>query len=164
MPPVRMRERGRAKKGTIARLLKQLFKRYPGRLIFTAICVMFNVIGNMCSSIFVGLVTSIVTRSVELNINPFDISAKIEADAMGGSISLATNATVLLIVMGVMYVIGIFATWGWNRTMAITTHEFLNDFRKAMFNHMEALVSSLLKPLFLHGLMSMKTSRIITLH
>ena len=139
MPPVNVKIKGRAKKGTIARLLKQLFKRYPCRLIFSAICVMFNVIGNMCSSIFVGLVTSIVTRSVELKVNPFDIGAKIEADAMGGTFHLATNATVLLIIMGVMYVIGIFATWGWNRTMAITTHEFLNDFRKAMFNHMEDL-------------------------
>ena len=139
MPPVNVKIKGRAKKGTIKRLLKQLFKRYPGRLIFSAICVMFNVIGNLCSSIFVGLVTSIVTRAIETSVNPFDISAKIEADAMGGSIHLATNATVLLIVMGVMYTIGVLATWGWNRTMAITTHEFLNDFRKAMFNHMEDL-------------------------
>ena len=137
MPPVKIR--GRAKKGTIKRLLKQLFKRYPGRLIFSSICVVFNVIGNLCSSIFVGLVTGIITRAIETKVNPFDISAKIEADAMGGTFHLATNATILLIVMGAMYVIGIIATWGWNRTMAITTHEFLNDFRKAMFNHMEDL-------------------------
>ena len=137
MPPVKIR--GRAKKGTIKRLLKQLFKRYPGRLIFSGICVVFNVIGNLCSSIFVGLVTGIVTRAIETNVNPFDISARIEADAMGGTFHLATNATVLLIIMGSIYVLGILATWGWNRTMAITTHEFLNDFRKAMFNHMEDL-------------------------
>ena len=137
MPPVKIR--GRAKKGTIKRLLKQLFKRYPGRLIFSGICVVFNVIGNLCSSIFVGLVTGIVTRAIETGVNPFDISARIEADAMGGTFHLATNATILLIIMGAMYVIGIIATWGWNRTMAITTHEFLNDFRKAMFNHMEDL-------------------------
>ena len=137
MPPVKIR--GRAKKGTIKRLLKQLFKRYPGRLIFPGICVVFNVIGNLCSSIFVGLVTGIVTRAIETGVDPFDISARIEADAMGGTFHLATNATVLLIIMGAIYVLGILATWGWNRTMAITTHEFLNDFRKAMFNHMEDL-------------------------
>ena len=137
MPPVKIR--GRAKKGTIKRLLKQLFKRYPGRLIFSGICVVFNVIGNLCSSIFVGLVTGIVTRAIETGVDPFDISARIEADAMGGTFHLATNATVLLIIMGAIYVLGILATWGWNRTMAITTHEFLNDFRKAMFNHMEDL-------------------------
>ena len=137
MPPVKIR--GRAKKGTIKRLLKQLFKRYPGRLIFSGICIVFNVIGNLCSSIFVGLVTGIVTRAIETGVNPFDISARIEADAMGGTFHLVTNATILLIIMGAMYVIGIIATWGWNRTMAITTHEFLNDFRKAMFNHMEDL-------------------------
>ena len=137
MPPVKIK--GRAKKGTIKRLLKQLFKRYPGRLIFSGICVVFNVIGNLCSSIFVGLVTGIITRAIETKVNPFDISARIEADAMGGTFHLATNATILLIIMGAMYVLGILATWGWNRTMAITTHEFLNDFRKAMFNHMEDL-------------------------
>ena len=137
MPPVKIR--GRAKKGTIKRLLTQLFKRYPGRLIFSGICVVFNVIGNLCSSIFVGLVTGIITRAIETKVNPFDISARIEADAMGGTFHLATNATILLIIMGSMYVLGVLATWGWNRTMAITTHEFLNDFRKAMFNHMEDL-------------------------
>ena len=139
MPPVRMRTRGRAKKGTIKRLLKQLFKRYPGRLILSAICVMFNVVGNLCSSVFVGLVTGVLTKAIELGQSPFDINSTYEAKAMGGSITLNTNATVLLIIMGVIYAVGILATWGWNRTMAVTTHEYLNDFRKVMFNHMEDL-------------------------
>ena len=139
MPPVRMKERGKAKKGTIKRLLKQLFKRYPGRLVLTAICVMFNVVGNLCSSVFVGLVTGVLTKAIELGQSPFDIHATYEAKAMGGSITLNTNATVLLIIMGIIYAVGILATWCWNRTMAVTTHEYLNDFRKVMFNHMEDL-------------------------
>ena len=42
MPPVRIRERGRAKKGTMKRLLKQLFKLYPGKLVLVLICLLFT--------------------------------------------------------------------------------------------------------------------------
>lgn len=139
MPPMKMRERGRAKKGTMLRLLKQLFKRYPGRLVITGICIVFTVISNLTSSVFVGLVTSVLTKCIEIQQNPFDITAQYEAVALGGSVILHTNATVLLIVMGGIYFVAIFASWLWNRTMAITTQEYLNDFREAMFNHMQDL-------------------------
>jgi len=139
MSPIVIKERGRAKKGTMKRLLKQLFKRYPKRLIFSGICIIFTVLSNLTSSLFVGLVTSIITKSIEIGKNPFDISAHYQAQAMGGSVTLNTNATVLLIIMGSIYLVGIFAAWSWNRTMAITTQEFLNDFREAMFNHMQDL-------------------------
>lgn len=139
MPPIRMRERGRAKKGTLPRLIKQLFKRYPGRLAFAAVCIVFTVLSNLTSSVFVGLVTSILTKSIEIGKNPFDITAKYQAEALGGSITLNTNATMLLIIMGSIYAVGVFAAWSWNRTMAITTQDFLNDFREAMFNHMQDL-------------------------
>ena len=42
-------------------------------------------------------------------------------------------------ILGSIYVVGIFASWTWNRTMAIVTQRFLNYFRKAMFNHMQDL-------------------------
>ncbi|MCQ2087270.1 MAG: ABC transporter ATP-binding protein/permease [Bacilli bacterium] len=137
MPPVRIR--ARAKKGTMTRLTKMVFKRYPWRMAISAICIVFNVFANLCSSIFVGFVSSVVTRAIELGKNPFDITASYKAEAMGGSVTINSNATILLIIMGVIYAIGIFAAWWWTRTMAITTQEFLNDFREAMFNHMEDL-------------------------
>ena len=139
MPPVRMKPGSRAKKGTMTRLTKILFKRYPWRMVLSALCIVFNVFANLCSSIFVGLVSSVVTRAIELGKNPFDITARYSADAMGGSITIKSNATVLLIIMGVIYLIGILAAWAWTRTMAVTTQEFLNDFREAMFSHMEDL-------------------------
>lgn len=139
MPPMRIRERGRAKKGTMTRLLKQLFKKYPGRLIVSAICIAFNAFANLASSIFAGLITGILAAALQANANPFDINARYTSSVMGGSFVISSNVSMLLIMMGIVYTFGVFASWWWNRTMAITVQDFMNDFRKAMFNHMQDL-------------------------
>ena len=142
MPPVRIKERARVKKGTMKRLIKQLFKMYPGRLIFAAICVIFNVFANLCSSIFVSLIAGILTKGIIDNqgaYNVFDITRMYEASVMGNSFTINTNIPILLIFMASIYGVGVFASWWWNRSMAIITQEYLNEFRKAMFNHMEDL-------------------------
>ena len=139
MPPVRMRERGRAKKGTMTRLVKILFKRYPGKLTVAALCIAFNALANLCSSVFVGLVTGVLASAIKTNTNPFDIHARLEATVMGGSFHITSNVTLLLIMMGIVYAAGVFCSWWWTRTMAIVTQSYMNDFRKAMFNHMQDL-------------------------
>ena len=123
------------KKGTFKRLLKQLFKRYPWQLVFSALCIMFNVFGNVSSSIFANFVTAVIIRGVETGTNPFEIAQTVTQ--MG--ITLTATLPTLLIGLGTIYFIGIFASWGWNRTMAIVTQKFLNEFRIAMFHHMEDL-------------------------
>ena len=138
-PGPRIRERGRAKKGTMTRLIKALFKRYPGQLIVAALCITFNAVANLCSSVFVGLVTGVLASGIQSHTNPFDINARLEASVMGGSFHIATNVTILLILMASVYAVGIFASWWWTRTMAIITQNYMNDFRKAMFNHMQDL-------------------------
>ena len=137
MPPVRMRERGRAKKGTLKRLLKELFKRYPAQLIISAFCIVFNIFANLCSSLFMNFITTILTKAIISGGNPLDINASYEAMAMGFTIK--SNVTILLIMLGSVYAVGVFASWFWNRTMAIVTQKFMNIFRKAMFNHMQDL-------------------------
>ncbi len=142
MPPVRIKERARVKKGTMPRLIKQLFKMYPGQLIFVGVCIIFNVFANLCSSIFASLIAGILTAAVYANggvFNAFDITKTYEASVMGNSFTINTNIPILLIAMGSVYFVGIFASWWWNRSMAIITQEYLNEFRKAMFNHMEDL-------------------------
>lgn len=139
MPPVRIKERGRAKKGTMKRLLKNLFKRYPRQLIVSAICIAFNALANLASSIFVGLVVGVLYTAIIQNANPFDINAHYEAAVMGGTFTVHTNVTFLLIIMGAVYGVGVFASWWWTRTMAIVTQNYMNDFRKYMFNHMQDL-------------------------
>ncbi len=139
MPAPRIRERGRAKKGTMKRLVKILFKRYPGQLTVAALCIVFNAFCNLTSSIFVGLVTGVLSSAIQTHTNPFDINAKLSAAVMGGSFNITTNATILLIIMASIYAVGVFCSWWWTRTMAIVTQNYMNDFRKAMFNHMQDL-------------------------
>ena len=142
MPPVRMRERGRAKKGTMKRLIKKLFKEFPAHLILSAFCIVFNVFGNLCSSIFAGLISGVLTSGIIENggpYNPFDFSKFYSADVFGGSFTIRTNIPILLIAMGTVYFFGIFASWGWTRTMAIVTQKFMNKFRIDMFSHMQDL-------------------------
>ena len=135
MPPVRIRHRERAKKGTLKRLMKELVKRYPFQLIVSALCIIFNIFANISSSIFMGSVTKIVTLGIEKGVNP--LVGIIETDYMG--IPLRTNVTYLIIILAIIYAVGVFASWFWNRTRAIVTQKFMNEFRKAMFNHMQDL-------------------------
>ena len=140
MPPVRIRERGKAKKGTIKRLLKTLFKLYPIRLTIALFCIIFNVFANLSSSIFANFVTVCITKAVMTPglepQNPF--IGSYDVTAMGITI-YGTNVTYLLIAMASIYAVGIFAAWWWNRTMAIVTQLFMNRFRKEMFNHLQDL-------------------------
>ena len=138
MPPVRIKERGKAKKGTLKRLLKQLFHLYPFQLITSAICIIFNIFSNLCSSIFVNLIVNALATSLASGgtLNPF--VDKFDIQAMGINFT-NINITILLIAMGVIYTLGIFAAWYWNRTMAIVTQEFLNKFRIKMFEKMQDL-------------------------
>lgn len=141
MPPVRIKERQKAKKGTIKRLLKTLFKLYPYRLISALICILFNVFANLSSSIFANFVTVCINEAVFPKApgtpsNPF--IGSYDVTAMGITIS-GTNVTYLLISMAIIYAFGIFAAWWWNRTMAVVTQLFMNRFRKEMFNHLEDL-------------------------
>ena len=135
MPPVRIRERAKAKKGTLKRLMRELFKRFPLQLTVSAICIVFNIFANLCSSLFMNFITTILTKAIIEGGNP--LTGSYEAMAMG--ITLKTNVTVLLIILICIYTVGIFASWFWNRTMAIVTQRFMNVFRKAMFNHMQDL-------------------------
>ena len=136
MPPVRIKERGRAKKGTMKRLLKMLFKLFPGQLILSLFCLIFNVVGNLCSSIFVSLATNALTEAGKNGYNPF-VDVYPVPSTFGFIVN--TNVVYLLIILGSIYIVGIFASWTWNRTMAIVTQRFMNHFRKAMFNHMQDL-------------------------
>ena len=135
MPPApRIKERGRAKKGTLKRLLKMLIKQYPIRLVVVFFCIIFNVFSNLCSSIFANFITTALAKT-PINENPFTYTQPVTAM----NITLTTNITRLLIVMAVIYALGIFAAWFWNRSMAIITQKFMNSMRIMMFDHLQDL-------------------------
>ena len=136
MPPVRVKEHARAKKGTMKRVLKMLFSNFPVQLSISIVCLVINVFTNLCSSIFASLATTALTASGVSGLNPFVDIYPVES-IFGFTIN--TNVSYLLITLGSIYVVGILCSWTWNRTMAIVTQKFLNKTRKAMFSHMEDL-------------------------
>ena len=96
MPPVRMRERGKTKKGTMKRILKQLFKLYPWQLILSLICLIFNVFGNISSSVFVSLATASLTEAGVLGVDPFVGTYPVKSTF---GFTMYTNVTNLIIIM-----------------------------------------------------------------
>ena len=135
MPPVRIRERKRAKKGTLPRLLKMLFKKFWLPLIAAAFCILFNAFTNLSGSIFTNFITVTLSTAIRQGENPF--TGSFEITAMG--LTLNTNITSLLITLGIIYTLGVFAAWAWNLLMAIVTQKFMNSVREKMFNHMQDL-------------------------
>ena len=159
MPPMKMKEHAPAKKGTLVRLLKQLIHLYPGKLIAVFVCIVFNVFTNLSSSIFANFITNCLNMALKQGANPFVGSYTITAM----SITVSTNVTTLLIALGAIYVVGIFTAWYWNRTMAIITQEFLNDFRIRMFDHLQDLPIKYFDTHAHGGIMSLFTNDIDTI-
>lgn len=108
------------KKGTLPRLLKILFKNFKFRLILVFVCLILATLSNLTSSIFVRLVTDEIYRAITVEYVP-------------------SRIVFVLVLMGSLYMVGLIASFLWNRTMAIITQEYLNILRKEMFDHMQSL-------------------------
>ena len=123
MPAMKVKgAHGKAKKGTLGRLLKLLFKDFTWQIIVCMICIILTSISNFTSSIFVKNITEVITRGVrDVSYNPIK------------------DLTILLIIMGSIYLLGLISSFTYNYVMGITTQKFLNKIRKEMFDHMETL-------------------------
>ncbi len=110
----------KAKKGTMGRLVKMLWKDYKWQLIVVFICIIIASVSNFVSSIFVKNITNTVTSIIIKESQP-------------------TELTKLLLTMGGFYIAGLLGSFLWNYTMAVTTQKFLNKIRIRMFDHMETL-------------------------
>ena len=122
MPPARIRGKvGRAKKGTLGRLLKLLFKNYAGLLIAAFIFIILYAVGNIASSLLLKNITNTLDDALVNGTNPFD------------------QLTKILFIIGGIYVVGLIAAFAYTRIMAVITQSFLNTMRIKMFNHMESL-------------------------
>ena len=120
-PMPRGRTYGKLKKGTLKFLLKSFLSKYKWRMLLVVICLAINAGTNFSASIFIKNVTDILTNST------------LDKGETWNQIGI------LLTIMGSIYIVGIFASFGWNRIMGITTQQYLNDMRIKMFNHMESL-------------------------
>ncbi len=135
-PGPRAKVHEKAKKGTFMRAVKLLFKNYPGQMIFVMVMIVVTTIGNLSSSLFLNFITTTLTQGVSNGENPFVVGQNITV--MGINFHNVTITT-LLIILGVIYLLGVFASWSYNVVMAVVTQNFMNKFRIKMFDKMQDL-------------------------
>ena len=101
--------RPKAKKGTLKRVLKFLFKHYKSSLILVGICLVISALVNSVSSVFTQTFLSYVNEGLEI----FKISGS-EA-ALG---EVYPKVIRLVITLMCVYLVGLICNFLWTRTMA----------------------------------------------
>ena len=125
MPPMKFKgQTGKAKKGTIKRLVKILFSKYKWLLIVAMVGIIINTISNLSASLVITNITKVAEEAIKTQM-PFN-------ESFGQIIPI-------IIYMACIYAVAIFASYGWNLIMAIITQKYLNELRIKMFDHMETL-------------------------
>ena len=107
------------KKGTIKRLLSYVAE-YKLRLIFVVICILVSAVASVASSLF-----------IQTLIDEHILPLLLEASPVFGGLARA------LMSMALIFMTGIFATFFYNRTMAIVAQKTLKDIRDEMFEKMQ---------------------------
>ncbi|NLB48397.1 MAG: ABC transporter ATP-binding protein, partial [Erysipelotrichia bacterium] len=137
----RRRSFGKPKKGTIKRLMKSLWANFKWELIVSFTTLLLSIFVNLSGSIFANFITQTLTvalsdYTLDSSVNVFTGSFRIY---LFEAIPVNTNATQLIIILALIYVVGIFCSYTWNKTMAIVAQKYLNHFRIEMFSHMQNL-------------------------
>ena len=122
--PANANKHYKPKKGVLKRLLKILFKNFKGRLVLVLVCLILATLSNLTSSLFVKFITDEIVNGVTNQLTPVEFGQRF---------------TIVIALMAAFYSIGLLASFIWNRTMAIITHEYLNGLRKQLFDHMQSL-------------------------
>ena len=127
MKPMRGRgmpvPKGAIKKGTLKRLLKTAFKYYRWQLIVAFVCILFNSMGSIVSSVFMqSLVDDVITPGVAVGFG------EVKAKLIG-----------MIIGMAGAYMLVVLAAFFYNRIMATVTQGMLYHLRKDMFEKMQSL-------------------------
>lgn len=113
---------GPVKKGTMARLLKLLWKKYKIHLIVVVCCIIGNALCNVQGTLFMQTLIDDYILPLINSTNP-DFTGLQHA----------------LFRVGCFYACGIVCSFSFNRIMVYVTQGFLNDLRLQLFEHMELL-------------------------
>ena len=115
---------GKAKKGTLKRLLKFLYDDYKGFLVVIGICIVLSAIGGSVGGLFLNKIYASIGEFLEGTLNASQAMSKI---------------ITTLIILGCIYLIGIISNLIFSITGAILTQKFLSDMRIKMFKKMQTL-------------------------
>ena len=123
MPRPTVKPRPKAKKGTLARVLKSVFSFYPVLLPLTLACILFTAIVSSMPSIFMQQVLTIVENTYPTG-NWADVSADIIR---------------IVVTLGCIYLASLISAFTYNQLMAVITQGTLKKFRDKMFAKMQGL-------------------------
>ena len=119
------RQKVKAKKGTLARVLKTLFKSYPVLIPITMVCIVLSAVVSSIPSIFTQKVIKVITECVD-----------------SGNLDWAMAKQEIIPIIGVLivlYVLSIIFITVHSQLMAFITQGFLNKLRCQMFDGMQNL-------------------------
>lgn len=114
--------RPKAKKGTLKRLLKYLFKTNGKLLSIVLVCLLISAVVSVSSSIFLENLILQIGRGLQLGL-----------DAVWG------NLLTIFITMGCVYIAGVLCNFIYSRLMAFITQKFLHEIRSDIFSKMQSL-------------------------
>lgn len=106
----------------IGRLLKYVGKNYGIHLVIVAVCIFVSVIANVQGTMF-------MKNLIDLYIMPLIGQSSPDFGPLLGAI----------LKVAVFYLIGVLATFSYNRIMVYVTQGTLKNLRNDMFHHMESL-------------------------
>ena len=115
-----MPQRPKAKKGTLGRLLKMLFKSNGGFLAVVFTCLVISAVVSVSSSIFLERLILEIGKGLR-----------------EGMSAVQNTLITLFIIMGSVFLAGILSNFLFNRLMAILTQKFLHQVRTELFNRMQ---------------------------
>ena len=115
-----MPQRPKAKKGTLGRLLKMLFKSNGGFLAVVFTCLVISAVVSVSSSIFLERLILEIGKGLR-----------------EGMSAVQNTLITLFIIMGSVFLAGILSNVLFNRLMAILTQKFLHQVRTELFNRMQ---------------------------
>ncbi len=117
------KERPRAKKGTLKRIIKLLFSYYPRLVPLTIVCILFSSIVSSIPSLFIQNVTAVIEKYVR------------SGDWTGAKEEILPLIGILV----GLYVLSLISIAVYHQLMAVITQGFLSKLRQQMFNGMQNL-------------------------
>lgn len=117
------KERPRAKKGTLKRIIKLLFSYYPRLVPLTIVCILFSSIVSSIPSLFIQNVTAVIEKYIR------------SGDWTGAKEEILPLIGILV----GLYVLSLISITVYTQLMAYITQGFLSKLRQQMFNGMQNL-------------------------
>ena len=150
-PAPRRRLSAREMMKNLGRLIGYLFKYYPVHFIFVFVCILLSTVSNAVGSLFVGQITDFIGGGVANPMTPDQKSVVLlkAVDIFNGPLGVSYVSVgdadwyrllgEMAIMMGIIYLIGIIANYGYQRLTAVMSQGVQRRIREELFAQMESL-------------------------